>query len=128
MSVLIKGMTMPKTCFDCPFMYHRTLCAANTKLVFDDPNYSELKGRYDGCPLEERNYWEETAHSFERTINKLQKAIRVERRGKWIPRIATGNIALIECSECEFHYPELLGAFSFYYCPHCGAKMERSEE
>lgn len=51
MEILIKGMKMPKSCFDCPFMYHRTLCAANAKLVFDDRNYSELKGRYDGCPL-----------------------------------------------------------------------------
>ena len=67
---------------------------------------------------------EETALSYERTINKLEKAISVERHGKWIPRIATGNIALIECSECKFHYPEVLGTFSFYYCPYCGAKMD----
>ena len=62
------------------------------------------------------------------TLAKLPSAEPERKHGKWIPRIATGNIALIECSECQFHYPELLGAFSFYYCPHCGAKMERSEE
>ncbi len=51
MSILIKGMEMPKSCFDCPFMYGRRYCMANNKIEFNDPGYSELKGRYDGCPL-----------------------------------------------------------------------------
>jgi hypothetical protein len=51
MSVLIKGMEPPASCFDCPFMYGRKYCRANSKIEFNDPNYSELKGRYDGCPL-----------------------------------------------------------------------------
>lgn len=53
MSVYIKGMEMPKSCFSCPFMYARTLCAANHKIQFDDEGYTELKGRYIGCPLVE---------------------------------------------------------------------------
>ena len=51
MSVLIKGMEPPTSCFDCPFMYGRKYCRANSKIEFNDPDYSELKGRYDGCPL-----------------------------------------------------------------------------
>ena len=51
MNVLIKGMEMPESCFDCPFMYGRRYCRANSKIEFNDPDYSELKGRYDGCPL-----------------------------------------------------------------------------
>ena len=51
MSVLIKGMEMPTSCFDCPFMYGRKYCRTNSKIEFNDPDYSELKGRYDGCPL-----------------------------------------------------------------------------
>lgn len=59
-------------------------------------------------------------------IRVIEQAPTIDpvKRGKWIPRIATGNIALIECSECKFNYPELLGAFSFHYCPKCGARME----
>ena len=51
MSVYIKGMETPTNCFDCPFMYGRRYCRANSKIEFNDPEYSELKGRYDGCPL-----------------------------------------------------------------------------
>lgn len=51
MSVLIRGMEMPTSCFDCQFMYGRRYCRANSKIEFNDPDYSELKGRYDGCPL-----------------------------------------------------------------------------
>ena len=51
MSVLIRGMEMPTSCFDCPFLYGRMHCSANSKIEFNDPDYSELKGRYDGCPL-----------------------------------------------------------------------------
>ena len=32
-------------------MYGRRYCRANSKIEFNDPDYSELKGRYDGCPL-----------------------------------------------------------------------------
>ena len=49
--VYIKGMDMPKTCFDCPFMYGRIYCRANNKIEFSDSEYTELKGHYDGCPL-----------------------------------------------------------------------------
>lgn len=51
MGVYIKSMDAPKTCFDCPFMYARTLCSANTRITFDDPGYSELKWRHKDCPL-----------------------------------------------------------------------------
>lgn len=45
------NMEMPTSCFDCPFMYGRRYCRANNKIEFNDPDYSELKGRYDGCPI-----------------------------------------------------------------------------
>ena len=50
MSVLI-NIEMPTSCFDCPFMLHRNFCLVNTKIEFSDEEYSELKGRYIGCPL-----------------------------------------------------------------------------
>lgn len=51
MGVYIKGIEMPKSCWDCPFMLHRSFCIVNTKIEFTDEEYSELKGRYIGCPL-----------------------------------------------------------------------------
>ena len=53
MSVLIKGMEMPETCFECPFMFARRYCCVDLTLDFygDDGEYTELKGRVAGCPL-----------------------------------------------------------------------------
>ena len=51
MSVYIDGLDMPKSCFECPFMYARRYCAVNSKIEFNDADYSEVKGRYIGCPL-----------------------------------------------------------------------------
>lgn len=53
MSILVKGMEIPENCFECPFMLHRSFCLVNTKIEFTDEEYSELKGRYIGCPLGE---------------------------------------------------------------------------
>jgi hypothetical protein len=44
-------MEMPENCFDCPFMYGRKYCLLDSKIEFNDPEYSELKNRYKGCPL-----------------------------------------------------------------------------
>lgn len=51
--ILIRGMEMPTTCFECPFMYSRRYCSANHKLEFSDEKYSELKERHLDCPLHE---------------------------------------------------------------------------
>lgn len=51
MALAIKGMQIPDCCFHCPFMYGRCFCLLNSKIKFDDAEYSELKGRYEGCPL-----------------------------------------------------------------------------
>lgn len=51
MGVYIKDMEMPKSCFECLFMIHRCFCLVNPKIEFTDEEYSELKGRYIGCPL-----------------------------------------------------------------------------
>lgn len=34
-------------------MLHRCFCIVNPKIEFTDEEYSELKGRYSGCPLAE---------------------------------------------------------------------------
>lgn len=50
------------------------------------------------------------------------------KHGKWLRRIGTGNVALMQCSECMFRYPEVLGVFGFHYCPSCGAKMDKEKD
>ena len=51
MSILIKGMEMPETCFECPFMFARRYCCASLTLDLYQGDYDEIKGRVDGCPL-----------------------------------------------------------------------------
>ena len=55
MSVLIKGMTMPKTCYDCKLMYDSMKCIV-TGTAFNGFNGSYFdfeEGRLPDCPLVE---------------------------------------------------------------------------
>ena len=63
-----------------------------------------------GCILEER-------------VMKLPSVTPQQRTGRWI----LTDDDFVYCSECEdSYYPRPIDA-SWYYCPHCGAKMEVEE-
>ena len=50
MSILIKGMKMPKGCYYCPLVQHlSSACYANVRIDRDD----WYRKRADGCPLVE---------------------------------------------------------------------------
>ena len=58
MSVVIKGMKMPKECRDCPLeMYYMnsgdTRCRAKNKILAEDFKAIPFDGRPDWCPLVE---------------------------------------------------------------------------
>lgn len=58
MSVLIKGMEMPKDCRDCPMeMFYincgDTRCRATNKLLAEEYRIIPFSGRPDWCPLVE---------------------------------------------------------------------------
>ena len=93
MSVYIKGMEIPGSCFDCPFMLHRSFCLVNTKIEFTDEEYQELKGRYIGCPL-----------------------VPVPPHGRW-NNIIQGIVPSGQCS----NYGAWDKVTRF--CPNCGADM-----
>ena len=105
MSVLI-NMEMPESCFDCPFMYGRRYCRANSKIEFNDPDYSELKGRYDGCPLVPAT-----------NVRPVAKA-----KWEW-----NDNNGYYYCGNCKAVSPredqdgEYIDCPNF--CPNCGADM-----
>ena len=56
MSVLIKGMEMPKECRECPMMDYGTMtgetyCEVNGKTLAESYRTIEFDGRPDWCPL-----------------------------------------------------------------------------
>lgn len=58
MSVLIKGMEMPKECRECPMMDYGTMtgetyCEVNGKTLAESYRTIEFDGRPDWCPLVE---------------------------------------------------------------------------
>lgn len=57
-------------------------------------------------------------------IKKLPSVTPARKIGRWI----LTDDDLVYCSECEdSYYPRPIDA-SWYYCPHCGAKMEEEED
>ena len=57
-------------------------------------------------------------------VNKLPSVTPQQMTGRWI----VTDDDLVYCSECEdSYYPRPIDA-SWYYCPHCGAKMEDVKE
>lgn len=49
------------------------------------------------------------------------------KHGEWI--VPSGEIKIFEdryviCSECNIMIPTVKELYAYYYCPHCGAKME----
>lgn len=63
-------------------------------------------------------------NEYERAMNEGLTEAEADRAaqkciGHWIPSHIPESI-LDECSECGFS----CGAFTFNYCPNCGAKME----
>ena len=67
-----------------------------------------LDVRCEGIPLE-----------LITAIMKLPPVNPQPKTGHWIPSHISESI-LDECSECGFS----CGAFTFKYCPNCGARME----
>lgn len=119
MSILIKGMELPKSCFDCPFMYGRRYCRVNSRIEFNDPEYSELKGRYDGCPLVEvpphGRLIDADALIQDKDIDPFSAADVVERkRGRW----KGAGMGDYYCSICQ----RLMNPRT-NFCPNCGADM-----
>lgn len=58
---------------------------------------------------------------YKPSIKKVIETIEQEpKTGRWV----VTDDDLVYCSECEdSYYPRPIDA-SWYYCPHCGAKME----
>lgn len=101
--VVIKGLTMPKYCYECP-------CKIQCKLI----DSIDIERPAD-CPLEEIN---EEVYNVAVHINRLLYAMpfadaKYIKHGRWIWK---GHYLV--CSECGEENDRK------NYCPNCGAKMD----
>ena len=107
MSVLIKGMEMPQSCYDCPFQHpckhdeDKDYC-----VVIDDFLYF-YNMEANNCPL-----------------------IEVPTHGRWIDIDDSYYGINYRCSVCDKttalakSYDILGNEHQYPYCPRCGAKMD----
>ena len=109
MSVLIK-MPMPQNCYECRFC--ETYLGHHLCVAFLNYIAEPRSGRLDTCPLEELP-----------TIEP--------KHGRWIKHVLkNANVPWgYDCSACGAWF--VVGEDTvekYYYCPNCGARMERSEK
>ena len=94
MSILIKGVEIPKESWDCPCHDGETgRCKVTGHSCYDIPK---------DCPLVEVNDDAEPAHAVEAV------------HGEWVDGYKRQS-----CSACHYR-----GMRSWNYCPNCGAKMD----
>lgn len=80
--------------------------------------------------LEGELYYKDLANSYEKTINKLTKAISEQepKKGHWIVTMdCEGKTRKCTCDKCEYE----MGKYTWHnpnYCPNCGAKMESEDK
>ena len=88
-----------------------------------DLMYTEAFDRDTGLQRWDSGLWIRSK-LFENCIEAIPAADVVEVvRGKWLPSDIPDSI-LDKCSECGFD----TGAFTFHYCPNCGAKMDGGQD
>lgn len=70
----------------------------------------------------QEQYYKDLANSYEKTINKLTKAISEQepKVGHWI---TCDVLQEVKCSECRVCFRHTTN-----YCPNCGTKMEGESE
>lgn len=86
--------------------------------------YISVYNRRDKCS----QFWADTIRYFEKRINKLDDCdVEPVRHGHFRRLTFSGDTII--CSECKMAYNifETNGAENFNFCPHCGAKMDKTE-
>ena len=51
MSVIINGMHMPDSCYDCPICYDNYMCGIIQQNYFSTEDFDPIVERLPGCPL-----------------------------------------------------------------------------
>ena len=108
MSILIRGMKMPKTCDECLFQDKEALACKITHSISwewaDDEGCRTISPKPDDCPL-----------------------IELQPHGRWIEESDYDGDSVYVCSECGETWTLIDGTpqdNNMHYCPKCGAIMD----
>ena len=114
MSILIKGIEMPKEPWECPCHNGENgRCNVTQKVCVEIPK---------DCPL------------VSVPTGDYVATAGVPKRGKWRKRkikehqFIQNGYELYYCSECYKNYSNTVGVEGFDYCPNCGARMESDKQ
>ena len=118
MSILIKGMEMPKSCWDCYFQDCGN-CVLNSHKVVDR---FILEDSVDNeCPLVEV-----PPHG-----RLIDVDVRPVVHGEWVVKPDFMMDVINQCSVCGKDFILLDGTAAigeYHYCPNCGADMKTANE
>ena len=103
MSILIKGMGLPRNCEVCPLNFYE--CALLEKSSEEIMQYFGGDCRHPDCPLLEA---------------------QERKRGKWIV-MNDEYVDACKCSECGCIEYFNKGWKRFNFCPNCGAEIEEEK-
>ena len=113
-SVLIKNMTMPKNCIECPMQFGGWcyVCPPDIdERVAETVEEAVKQGKPDWCPL------------VEIEGDDVDPGVH----GHWIEEL--GDVISCRCSRCDHSYNLYEDDINGYpYCAWCGAKMDESED
>lgn len=70
-----------------------------------------------------RAYWILKDVEADEMLDRAGVRLVWQSTGKWLPRTAYDGFTYWRCDNCRVDVDETTN-----YCPHCGARMERSEE
>lgn len=126
MSVLIKNMTMPKNCIECPMQFGGWcyVCPPDIdERVAETVEEAVKQGKPDWCPLVE--------------IEGDDVAPVVHGRWLWMTKKEAASYSSLgfvvdsenwRCSRCNKHGAGRWWARDNKFCPNCGAKMDERED
>ena len=153
MSVLIKDMKKPKSCYAitdgeaefCPFVNTDDDCVLLSKKGICEGTWEM---QYSKCPLVEvpepcedavsreavnkllEDGWKKRVYPSRSNVAALPSVTPKRKKGKWLDAVLpndNGGLPVEVCDQCNTFFPLAFTGGGLKFCPNCGADMNGSE-